>query len=194
MADANQYELTYVISGVLSDQEISKTVKRVNKSIENNDGDIIDVDEWGSQRLAYEIQKKRSGHFVNMYFKAPGPSISRIERTIGIDDNILRHLILRMDPTMKRHYERRRRHDIDPDEAAEEEDEKEGSARDRTHDHLEYVDYKDTEFLQQFINNQGKILPRRVTGESARVQRMLTRAIKRARHLSLLPYVSEAMR
>lgn len=61
-------------------------------------------------------------------------------------------------------------------------------------EHVEYIDYKDTELLQQFINNQGKILPRRVTGVSARVQRQITRAVKRARHLSLLPYVSDSVR
>lgn len=193
MADTNQYELTYVISGVLSDQEINKTVKRVNKAVDENGGDIIDVDEWGSQRLAYEIEKKRSGHYVNMYFKAPGSVLPRLERTLVIDDNILRHLVLRMDPTMLRQYNRRQRQDFEDDEASDRE--RESSARtDRTHDHLEYVDYKDTEFLKQFTNNQGKILPRRVTGESSRVQRKLTRAIKRARHLALLPYVSEAVR
>jgi small subunit ribosomal protein S18 len=62
------------------------------------------------------------------------------------------------------------------------------------YEHIEYVDYKDTDFLEQFINNQGKILPRRVTGVPARVQRQLTKAIKRARHLALLPYVSENIR
>lgn len=61
-------------------------------------------------------------------------------------------------------------------------------------EHIEYVDYKDTEFLEQFINNQGKILPRRVTGVPARVQRQVTAAVKRARHLALLPYVSESIR
>jgi len=62
------------------------------------------------------------------------------------------------------------------------------------YEHIEYVDYKDTEFLEQFINNQGKILPRRVTDVPAHVQRQVTTAIKRARHLSLLPYVSESIR
>jgi len=62
------------------------------------------------------------------------------------------------------------------------------------YEHIEYVDYKDTEFLEQFINNQGKILPRRVTDVPARVQRQITTAIKRARHLALLPYVQESIR
>jgi len=58
----------------------------------------------------------------------------------------------------------------------------------------EYVDYKDTEFLQRFVNEQGKLLPRRVTGVSAKMQRQITRAVKRARHLALLPFVDDAMR
>lgn len=62
------------------------------------------------------------------------------------------------------------------------------------YEHIEYVDYKDTEFLQQFINNQGKILPRRVTDVPAGVQRQVTRAIKRARHLALLPFVEDNVR
>lgn len=62
------------------------------------------------------------------------------------------------------------------------------------YEHIEYVDYKDTEFLQQFINNQGKILPRRVTDVPARVQRQITQAIKRARHLALLPFVEDNVR
>lgn len=54
---------------------------------------------------------------------------------------------------------------------------------------IEYVDYKDTELLSRFVSERGKILPRRVTGTSAKYQRMLTTAIKRARHMALLPYV-----
>ena len=59
---------------------------------------------------------------------------------------------------------------------------------------LEYIDYKNTEMLVRFINDQGKILPRRVTGTSAKHQRQLNTAIKRARFMSLLPYVAENLR
>lgn len=59
---------------------------------------------------------------------------------------------------------------------------------------VEYIDYKDTDTLEQYTDNQGKILPRRVTGISARFQRQLAAAIKRARHLSLMPYVEDNMR
>ncbi|MCH8566611.1 MAG: 30S ribosomal protein S18 [Balneolales bacterium] len=59
---------------------------------------------------------------------------------------------------------------------------------------IEYIDYKDVETLQRFINDQGKILPRRVTGTSAKFQRQLSRAIKRARQMALLSFVSENLR
>ena len=59
---------------------------------------------------------------------------------------------------------------------------------------IEYIDYKNTELLQRFMNDQGKILPRRVTGTSAKYQRQLSRAIKRARFLGMIPYVADNLR
>ena len=58
-----------------------------------------------------------------------------------------------------------------------------------TKNNIETIDYKDVELLKKFVSERGKILPRRVTGTSAKYQRMLTTAIKRARHMALLPYV-----
>ncbi len=55
----------------------------------------------------------------------------------------------------------------------------------------EYIDYKDIDLLKRFINEQGKLLPRRISGVSAGFQRQLTRAVKRARHLALIPYVAD---
>ncbi|MFA5720172.1 MAG: 30S ribosomal protein S18, partial [Acholeplasmataceae bacterium] len=54
-----------------------------------------------------------------------------------------------------------------------------------------HIDFKDVELLKRFISDRGKILPRRVTGTSAKWQRPLAVAIKRARHMALLPYVKE---
>ena len=56
-------------------------------------------------------------------------------------------------------------------------------------DKAEYIDYKDVELLKKFISANGKITPRRVTGTSAKYQRMLATAIKRARQMALLPYI-----
>ncbi|HET55630.1 MAG TPA: 30S ribosomal protein S18 [Ignavibacteria bacterium] len=58
----------------------------------------------------------------------------------------------------------------------------------------DYIDYKDSKQLQKFITDQGKIIPRRITGLSAKQHRELVRAIKRARQVAILPYVSEAVK
>jgi len=59
---------------------------------------------------------------------------------------------------------------------------------------IKYIDYKDPDFLLKFVNEQGKILPRRLTGTSLKYQRKLSVAIKRSRHLALMPYVAELLK
>lgn len=58
-------------------------------------------------------------------------------------------------------------------------------------DKIAEIDYKDVPRLRRFLSERGKIIPRRVTGTCARHQRQLTTAIKRARHVAFLPYVSD---
>ena len=59
---------------------------------------------------------------------------------------------------------------------------------------IRYVDYKDPEFLKRFLNEQGKILPRRLTGTSLKYQRKVSQAVKRSRMIALLPYVTDLMK
>ncbi|NEN25576.1 30S ribosomal protein S18 [Cryomorpha ignava] len=59
---------------------------------------------------------------------------------------------------------------------------------------IKYIDYKDPNFLLKLVNEQGKIMPRRVTGTSMKYQRRVAQAIKRARHLALLPYVTDLLK
>ena len=59
---------------------------------------------------------------------------------------------------------------------------------------IKHVDYKDEKFLLQFVNEQGKILPRRYTGTSLKYQRKVSVAVKRARHLALMPYVADLLK
>ena len=55
---------------------------------------------------------------------------------------------------------------------------------------IKYIDYKDPDFLMRFLNEQGKILPRRATGVTVQQQRQLAKAIKRARNIAILPFVT----
>jgi len=59
---------------------------------------------------------------------------------------------------------------------------------------IKYIDYKDADFLLKFVNEQGKILPRRITGTSTKFQKKVSQAVKRARHLALMPYVADLLK
>ena len=59
---------------------------------------------------------------------------------------------------------------------------------------IKYIDYKDGEFLKRFVNEQGRILPRRLTGTSLKFQKKVAQAVKRARHLALLPFVTDNLK
>ena len=59
---------------------------------------------------------------------------------------------------------------------------------------IKYIDYKDPSFLLKFVNEQGKLLPRRLTGTSLKYQRKVGQAVKRARHMALMPYLADMMK
>ena len=59
---------------------------------------------------------------------------------------------------------------------------------------IKFIDYKDPDFLMKFINEQGKLLPRRITGTSAKYQKRVSQGVKRARHLAILPYLADQLK
>lgn len=59
---------------------------------------------------------------------------------------------------------------------------------------IKYIDYKDPNFLMKLVNEQGKLLPRRLTGTSLKYQRKVGQAVKRCRHLALMPYVADLLK
>ena len=59
---------------------------------------------------------------------------------------------------------------------------------------IKYIDYKDADFLLKFVNEQGKLLPRRLTGTSLKFQRKVSQAVKRSRHIALMPYLADCLK
>ncbi len=59
---------------------------------------------------------------------------------------------------------------------------------------IKFIDYKDEKFLLKLVNEQGKLLPRRLTGTSLKYQRKVAQAVKRARHIALMPYVADQLK
>jgi small subunit ribosomal protein S6 len=110
MADTKAfYELMYVINPVLSAEQTKEIVERVSEYFSSNGAEISDTTEVGSQRLAYPIEKKRNGFYVNVFFNANGTFIAKLDRALRINEDILRHLVLRYDAKMLRQYEKTRR-------------------------------------------------------------------------------------
>lgn len=106
------YEMTYILNPVLDDEKFSELVSFVNKLVEDNGGEVVDVDEWGVRKLAYDIDKKSTGYYVNMYFNAPANAIEVVERNMRINDDIMRYLTMKYDPKMLRYYELRKKGDL----------------------------------------------------------------------------------
>lgn len=113
MADANgsngpMYELMYIINPVLNEDQTKDIVQRVTQYLSDNGALVENVEERGSQRLAYPIEKKRNGYYVVANFRLPvgkNDGLLKIERALIINDDIMRHIVLRYDAKMERHYQ-----------------------------------------------------------------------------------------
>ena len=108
----NYYEQTYIISPVLEDDEYDEIVDKYEKLIEENGGEIDEIDRWGIQKTEHEMEGKSSGYYVNSYFEAPGELISTLERAQRIDDHVLRFLTLKYDAKMLRHRELQKKNEV----------------------------------------------------------------------------------
>ena len=102
------YEFMYILDGVLSEEQIQELVGRISKLVTENGGDIVEVDEWGMRQLAYPILKRNNGYYVTMHFNAPADLPAKLDRTLRIEDRVLRYLVLRLDAKMKRHFDGRK--------------------------------------------------------------------------------------
>lgn len=92
----NTYETLFIVDPEIGDGEIDKTIEIVQDVITSGGGTILKVDKWGRRQLAYEIQKKRDGFYVLMYFQAPTEALLELNRRYKLTDTILRNLVLQL--------------------------------------------------------------------------------------------------
>jgi small subunit ribosomal protein S6 len=91
----NNYEVLYVIDGTLSDETIKEQVAKFTDLVTANGGEIVQVDEWGKRRLAYQINYKSEGYYVLMNFKSEPDFPAELERNFGINEAIIRYMVER---------------------------------------------------------------------------------------------------
>ena len=96
--DKRTYETTFIVTASLDDAQTESVINRVQDTITKGGGTISSFNKWGRKRLSYPINKKTTGFYVNMEFVAPGTAITSLKRTLQLDEMILRHLTIIVDP------------------------------------------------------------------------------------------------
>jgi small subunit ribosomal protein S6 len=97
MDNHKTYESTVIINASLDDAQIEAIVARISEMITKNRGAITALNRWGRKRLAYSINKKTNGYYVNFEFTAPPSLIATLERSYQLDEMILRYLTIALD-------------------------------------------------------------------------------------------------
>ncbi len=93
----NQYETVFIVTPVLSEAQMKEAVEKFKTLIEENGGEIVHLDYWGLRKLAYPIQKKSTGFYNLIEFKAPGDFIEKLETEYRRDERIIRFLTFKME-------------------------------------------------------------------------------------------------
>ncbi len=92
----NKYELMYVIKSDVTEEKRTQLLDKF-KGIIEADGQVDNIDEWGNRRLAYEINKLNEGYYVLIHFNAAADVPKELDRNLKIADEVIRHLILRLE-------------------------------------------------------------------------------------------------
>ncbi len=118
----NHYESVVIINAALEDEQIDAAVKRAEEFITANGGSITDLEKWGRKRLAYPIQKSKSGYYVIFRYTSPRELVAKLERTFRLDENIFRYLTVVLDKKALKHIEKQKaKKDANAEEAVKEE-------------------------------------------------------------------------
>ena len=213
------YEIVYIFDATLDEDGVNKKLKKFHPLVLGKTGEISAVDHWGARQMAYPIDKQNTGYYVVAQVQAESDGLPEFERALRLDTELLRYLIVlnEGEPTTGHSLlgaappshadkddddEDDDRPALDEDAPDEEDDVNSrfsppefsgGRGRRRRMEGpvIELLNYKDVSTLSQFMTEQGKILPKRTTKVTARFQRQLGRAIKRARFLALIPYIRD---
>jgi small subunit ribosomal protein S6 len=105
----NQYETVFILNPVLSDEQIRETVDKFTGYLESKGSEIINKENWGLKKLAYPIQKKKSGFYQMVEFKAPGDALTDYEVEVKRDERVMRFLTVKNDKYAAEWAEKRRK-------------------------------------------------------------------------------------
>lgn len=187
------YELYVILDASAAADARTKEIKKIEQTIKEDFGaDKVVVDDHGSKKLAYQIKKARLGHYVLFNFDIPYEHAVRVggfEKKLNVSDFVIRyilidnteHNLLLQKQSINKKTEVKTHQDLNKGRITTKQD---------VLKHLGHqtVDYKDVELLSQFVSPYHKIFNRKRVGNSALSQRMITQAVKRARHMALMSF------
>ena len=90
-----KYECVFILRADLPEAEMSRRVERVGAIVGENGGKITLEDHWGVRKLAYEIEKQIKGDYMLLRFESEGTAVSAVDKFLRLDDQVLRHLVVR---------------------------------------------------------------------------------------------------
>ena len=88
------YESAVLINAALDDETIKNLIERIKETITTNGGNILEIEDWGRKRLAYQVKKSKIGYYAIFRFNSPPDIVPKIERNYQLDENILRYLTI----------------------------------------------------------------------------------------------------
>ena len=212
------YEIVYIFDATLDEDSVNKKLEKFHPLVLGKSGEVGAVDHWGVRQMAYPVKKQSSGYYVVAQVRAESDGLPEFERVLRLDAELLRYLIVLNEgepttghsllgaaPPSRSESDDKGDDDEgdsvgdgpsdedDPDRGFSPPEFSGGRGRRRRMEGpvIELLNYKDVSTLSQFMTEQGKILPKRTTKVTARFQRDLGRAIKRARYLALIPYIRD---
>jgi small subunit ribosomal protein S6 len=203
------YEVVYIFDAALDEAAVNERLEKFHALATQEGGEVVSVDHWGNRQLAYPVAGNKTGYYVVAQFNGDPTALPEFERILKLDETLMRYLVVlnEGEPTTGMSILAQRppkaesasRDEDDEDDEDEDEDADSppefsgGRGRRRRVDGpaIELLNYKDVSTLSRFLTESGKLLPKRTTKVNARFQRQLGRAVKRARYLSLIPYVRD---
>ena len=104
----NHYETVFILNPVLSDTQVKETVKKFEDYLTSKGGEIVYKEDWGLKKLAYTIQKKKTGFYHLFEFKIEGAEVAPFELEFRRDDSVMRYLTVKLDKHVAAWADRRK--------------------------------------------------------------------------------------
>ena len=188
------YELYYIINPVLEGDKTEQIIEKVNTYITDKlSGTDIKTEKEGLKKLAYKIDKHATGYYILVNFDvelANAKNINSLDKFLNLEEGVIRFVVLNRTDFNKQQA-KQEVVEIDSKNHRQFNKGRKSKACLSSRLGLRVIDYRDVDYLDQFTSPYAKIFVRSRTGNSAKFQRKIDKAIKLSRHMALMPFTPQ---